>query len=344
MDPAYIGIDLGGSFIKGVLISAEGKILAEEKTATERENGIDHVLDRIAGLVNSLVDSLVQEQPNFNSGGSTHVQQEHNSSGNRKPRERGGNPPNIAAVGVGIPGMLDASREHLFFAPNLEWRDIELRDKLADKLGLPVFLENDANVAALGEAWLGAGRDKSCFLLITVGTGIGSGLILNNKLFTGVYGLAAEIGHMTIVPHGPICSCGRKGCLETLVSAPAIFKGAQEAQIVSQGTDVREVLGRANRGDARAALVVDEAIEYLAIGLKNCLVLLDLDLILIGGGVGDSLGMFMEILEQKTLALLPVDRKVTIKGASLGNQAGALGAARLGMLGIANENESKIWQ
>ncbi len=350
-NPVYIGIDLGGSFIKGVLTDARGTVLAQEKTATEREKGVDCVLDRIAALV----DSLVRQQPegfyvkgkpgaNVGAGASAGAEADGDadtdadgdaganaaadactdadSSGRSVP----------AAVGIGIPGMLDASRQKVIFAPNLGWRDIQLQDTLEDKLGIPVFLENDANVAALGEAWLGAGRDKSCFLLITVGTGIGSGLILEGKLFTGAYGLAAEMGHMTIVPQGLTCSCGRKGCLETLVSAPAILRGAQEEQIVSQTDDARQVLDLANGGHEQAALVVGQALEYLAIGLKNALVLLDLDLILIGGGIGDSLGVFMEVLEQKTLARLPVDRKVTIKGASLGNSAGALGAARLGML------------
>ena len=306
MEGAFIGIDLGGSFIKGVLTDSNGEVLARVRTATEREKGIDHVLGRIAGLV----DSLTQQRSQVETGGRCAVQ----------------------GVGIGVPGMLDALRHRVILAPNLEWREIPLKQRLEKQLGIPVFLENDANVAALGEAWLGAGRDKSCFLLITIGTGIGSGLILDGKLFTGTHGLATEMGHMTVVPGGPVCACGGAGCLETLISAPAILKGALEEQVVSEGADARQVLDLANRGHEGAALVVGQALEYLAIGLKNSLVLLDLDLILIGGGVGDSLGSFMEVLSQKTLDLLPVKRKVTIKGASLGNQAGALGAARLAIL------------
>jgi len=293
-----VGIDLGGSYIKGVLVDKEGNVLGWERVSTEREKGFDHVLTRIETLVSTL------------------------SKGNK----------HLHGVGIGIPGMLDISRERVILAPNLEWRDVDLKADIEQRLGLPVAIDNDANAAALGEAWLGGGSDSPCFMLVTVGTGIGSGLVLDDQIFRGANGLAAELGHMTIVEDGNTCFCGRKGCLETLVSAPAILKQAQEAGVVSENSEAGEVLDLAKRGHKEAVRIVNQAMEYLAVGLKNTIVLLDLNLILIGGGIGDSAGVFIDHLRDTTISLLPVRRRVSIIRASLGNKAGALGAARLAFL------------
>lgn len=304
MDQAAVGIDLGGSFIKGILTNSSGQTLGWETIPTEREQGVEHVLERIEHLVTSL-------------------------SGRDKA---GGQGKPLWGVGIGIPGMLDVPRKRVVLAPNLDWRNVELKDSLERRLGLPVFLENDANAAALGEAWLGGARNSRSFMLVTIGTGIGSGLVLDGKIFKGDNGLAAELGHMTIMPGGPVCSCGKRGCLETLVSATAILKLAQERGVVPKGAQAKDVLELAHQGSKEAVAVVSQAMEYLAVGLKNTVVLLDLQLILIGGGIGDSAGVFIERLRENTLNLLPVRRKVEIVRASLGNRAGALGGARLAFL------------
>ena len=293
-----VGIDLGGSFIKGVLTDRLGKVRRWERVPTEREKGAEHVLNRVKSTVNTLTQ-----------GGEA-----------------------LAAVGVGIPGMLDRDRERVFLAPNLGWRDITIRSELRRLIGVPVFLDNDANAAALGEAWLGAARHSSSFMLVTIGTGIGSGLVLGGEIYRGANGLAAELGHMGLLPQGTRCSCGQRGCLETLVSAGAILHEAREASVVQEGAEAREVLELANSGNKEAVGVVAEAMEYLALGLKNTIVLLDLELILIGGGVGDSSAGFIDMLRDRTIDLLPVKREVKIKQAILGNRAGALGAARLALL------------
>lgn len=298
MGQAAIGIDLGGTYIKAVLTDGEGNILGWEKLPTEREKGIGHVLKRIQAVVNTL-----------------------------SPEEE-----ELAGVGIGIPGMLDAAREKVFLAPNLGWKDVHLREELQQFLGVPVFLDNDANAAALGEAWLGAARDSSSFMLVTIGTGIGSGLVLGGEIYRGDNGLAAELGHMAMVPQGPKCSCGQRGCLETLVNAGEILRKAREASLVPEGAETRDVLELANSGNEEAARVVAKVMDYLAAGLKNTIVLLDLELILIGGGVGDSSPVFIHRLEERTIDLLPVKRNVKIIQAALGNRAGALGAARLALL------------
>ena len=295
MDGTAIGIDLGGTYIKGVATDPEGNILGWEKLSTQRNKGVEHVLSRLDTLIGSLSEK--------------------------------GRP--LKAVGIGIPGMLDVQRERVILAPNLDWRDLDLGAGLRQRFGVPVFLENDANVAALGEAWLGAARNSSCFLLVTIGTGIGSGLILHRKIWPGSHGLAGELGHMTIEPGGPLCSCGQKGCLETLVSGPAILSRALEASIVGEEAEVKDVLELVRKGNREAARVVDQAMDYLAIGLKNTIVLLDLDLILIGGGIGEAGELFIDRLQETTASLLPVPRDFKIVQASLGNKAGALGAARL---------------
>lgn len=298
-DATAIGIDLGGSYIKGVITDGDGNILGWERIPTQREKGVEHVLSLIEVLVNSL-------------------------------GKRGGN---LAGVGIGIPGMLDISAEKVLLAPNLEWKNINIKQSLKQRLKMPIFLENDANAAALGEAWLGGGMDSPCFILVTIGTGIGSGLIIDGKVFRGVNGMAAELGHMTITNGGTPCTCGCRGCLETLVSAPAIFRDGLKKGIVSEKSDAGEIMELAKKGNVEAIGIVNQAMEYLAIGLKNTLLLLDLDLILIGGGIGDSAGVFIDTLKETTIGLLPVRREVKIVPAVLGNKAGALGAARLALQG-----------
>jgi len=298
MDRKAVGIDLGGTNIKGALVNPKGEILAWEKICTEAEKGLDHVLQRVEDLVSKLT------------------------------RENEGS----FVVGMGVPGMLDVSRERVIYAPNLKWENVELKVLLERRLGLPVFLDNDGNAAALGEAWIGAGQKSNYFMLVTIGTGIGSGLILDGKVYRGASGLAPELGHMTILPDGPGCGCGKKGCLEALTCAPAIFCKAEEKGLKLKVPEAGEVFDRARKGDALALRVVEEIMEYLSVGVANVLVLLDLELILMGGGVAEASDVFLELLRRKVIQKLPVLRDVRIAKAILGNKAGALGAARLAFL------------
>ena len=305
-DQAAIGIDLGGTYVKGVVTDPEGNILGWEKMPTEGEKGVEHVLCRVEALVNSL---------------------------SKKGR-------NVMGVGVGIPGMLDISGEKVFLAPNLEWKNIYIKQSLNQRLKMPIYLENDANVAALGEAWLGSGKDSSCFVLVTIGTGIGSGLIIEGRIFRGANGMAAELGHMTITDDDTLCTCGCRGCLETLVSAPAILRLGLEKGIVPEGSEAGQIMELAKTGNHDALGIVNQVMEYLAVGLKNTILLLDLNLIIIGGGIGDWAEIFIDTLRETTVRLLPVRREINIVPAALGNKAGALGAARL----VFTENNFSVRQ
>jgi len=296
MDQCAIGIDLGGSSIKSVLMDNKGQILDWRITPTQAEQGFEHV----AALVHNLILEI---------------------------KARTGNP---AAIGIGVPGMLDVTRRVVLLAPNLGWEKVNLKDILQERTGLPVYLDNDANAAAWGEYRLGGAKGVDFFMLVTIGTGIGSGIILGGKLYRGANGLAPELGHMKVAPDGPQCGCGGKGCLETLVSAPAIIRRAEEKGLNLTGNGgAKEVFDLAKQGDRCARQIVSEAMEFLAVGLKNTILLFDLQMILIGGGIGESSDAFLDILRQATTKMLPVKREIKIRRAVLGNKAGALGAACL---------------
>lgn len=298
MDHCAIGIDLGGSSIKSVLMDTKGHILDWRITPTQAEQGFEHVV--------ALVQNLISEI-----------------------KERTGN---LTVIGVGVPGMLDVTRRVVLLAPNLGWEKVNLKDILRERTGLPVYLDNDANAAAWGEYRFGGAKGVDYFMLVTIGTGIGSGIILGGELYRGANGLAPEMGHMKVAQDGPQCGCGEKGCLETLVSAPAIIRRAEEKGLnIAGGGGAKEVFDLAQRGDCCARQIVSEAMEFLAVGLKNTILLFDLQMILIGGGIGESSDAFLNILTQATMRMLPVKREIKIRRAVLGNKAGALGAACLAL-------------
>jgi len=291
-----VGIDMGGTNIKGVLVNEAGEILAYKRISTEASKGIDHVLNLTAELVNKLM-------------------------GSRQ-----------TAVGIGIPGMLDAGRETVINAPNLRWHNVPIKNLLRKFLGFEVILDNDGNAAALGEAWLGAGRGCDNFLLITIGTGIGSGMILDGKVYRGANGLASELGHMMLLSRGRECGCGRRGCLETLASVSAVLRMAEENGIKLRVPEIGEFFEKVYEGNETAVRILDEAMEYLSIGLANAAVLMDPAMIIIGGGAAEYGEVFLELLKRKFIEKLPVPRDIKIARAQLGNKAGALGAARMAML------------
>ncbi|MGB2967575.1 MAG: ROK family protein, partial [Phycisphaerae bacterium] len=200
MTKRYVGVDLGGTNLKLGLVSADGKIVHRSSAATEAERGPDHVLARIAHAVRRLAE------------------------GAHLPLT------DIAAVGVGAPGPLDSKAGIVVFAPNMAgWRDVPVRDRLQGDLGRPVVLENDANVAAYGEFRCGAARNVSNLALLTLGTGIGGGIVLDGRLFRGSTDTGAELGHMVIQYGGRPCGCGNRGCLEAYASATAVVARAREA-------------------------------------------------------------------------------------------------------------------
>lgn len=304
-----IGIDLGGTNIKGALVDGEGAIIAKLETATRANAGPEAVAGRISGIITDL-EAMAND------------------------RER-----RVPGIGIGVPGQSDQAQGTVIFAPNLHWHNVPLVKYLHRITRLPIFLENDANVAALGEQWRGAGRGSVNMVMITVGTGIGGGLILNGRLYSGTNGSAGEVGHTVIDPDGPQCSCGRRGCLETLTSATAMVRMAQEAIDRGEETDLvrvenleaKDIFMSAEAGDKTAREIVNKAAYFLGIGLGNLINIFNPDTIVIGGGVSKAGDILFKPLRRTAMeqALDAPAAVVRIIPAELGNDAGCIGAAKL---------------
>lgn len=293
------GIDLGGTNIKGGLFTTAGELLGKKEIPTQAAAGPRAVVVRIADLVRELVTEF----------GQGHT---------------------LAGVGVGAPGLHDFAQGECIFSPNLPgWRNVPVTTWLTELLGVPVKLDNDANLATLGEFWQGAGQGANNLLMLTLGTGVGGGLILNGQLFRGPDGTAGELGHMVIWLDGPACNCGNRGCLETLASATALLRLGREAGLPVK--EAREVMQLAAAADPRAIEVVDRYISYLAVGVASLVNIFNPDLVLIGGGVVKAGEQLLAPLREKVarLALAVPAQRVKIKAAILGNDAGIYGAAAL---------------
>lgn len=308
-----IGIDIGGTVIKGALFASNGSLVQKRSVETLADKGRDAVLKNLTALIHSL-----------------------HSTDKR-----------VSAVGIGVAGVLDQHKEVLLQSPNIKvLEQVPLQKMLGESLHLPVFLENDANAAALGEKWAGAGRELDNFLLITLGTGIGGGFILNNELWSGENGKAGEFGHMVVATDGQLCSCGKRGCLEAYSSATAIKRMAQDAlragacsglQNLSGGDfsaiDAEMVHQAALQGDAVSRNVFKQMARYLAIGISNVNNLLDIHSFIIGGAVSNAFEVFGPfLLDEVKRQVYRISRDtIRIFVSELGNDAGAYGAAYLGL-------------
>jgi glucokinase len=251
----------------------------------------------------------------------------------------------VAAVGVGAAGFVRADQRGVLFAPHLQWGDEPLADLLQDQLGLPVSIENDGNAAAWAEFTFGAGEGVPDQMTVAVGTGIGGGMILGGELYRGGQGVAAEFGHVTLVRDGRPCKCGRRGCLEQYASGTALTVAAREAAAAGKAPALLDAAGgvaaavtgrmvteHAERGDPAALALFDELGAALAVGISSLVSILDPDLILIGGGVGQAGDLLLRPAREG------LAREITGRGhrpvprmrlAALGNDAGLIGAADL---------------
>ncbi|SMB94274.1 glucokinase [Thermanaeromonas toyohensis ToBE] len=315
----FLGIDLGGTTIKGGIVDKTGNILTQGQVPTRAEAGAEAVLAQIENLTKEL-----KARVGISDG-------------------------QLRGAGIGIPGSVDVEKGLVRLAPNLHWRNFPLRGKLEKLLGIPVVLDNDAHVAALGEMWQGAGRDYQDILMITIGTGIGSAVILNGQVHRGIFGYGAEMGHVKVEPHGPLCECGGRGCLETLASATAIVRQAR--QELERGRpsllrgketlEARDVLVAAGQGDELAREVLNRAAGYLGIALANAVLLIGPTVVILGGGVAQAgeviLGPLKERFEE---ALGPWQIKpLPLLLAQLGNKAGFVGAAYLALSFLRGEGK-----
>jgi glucokinase len=296
----WIGLDVGGSAIKAGAIAADGSARVERTVPVPSQAATGEMLDLLADAVRGLATD--------------------------------GLPPRL---GVGVPGLLDRERGRVLQSPNLPWlAGAEVRTELAHRLALPtaaVLVENDANVAAQGELWLGAARGQRHALVVTLGTGIGGGVVLDGELFVG-QGLAGEIGHVVVDPAGPRCGCGARGCLETLASASAASRRARERSLPREAPGDLELLAaRARAGAPAERELLAEVGADLGRGLACAVALLDVRTFVLGGGFSAAL----DTLEQGIRRGLGeraygqrVD-EVKLVRASLGASAGWIGAASL---------------
>jgi glucokinase len=313
----YAGVDLGGTNMHAAIAGADGQILAERIEPTLSHEGPPGVLRRMARLVSRLAQT-VGKQP--------------------------------MACGVGVPGLLDLASGTTKFLPNLptNWRDVPMRDMLAAQLGGPVHLLNDVRTATLGELTFGRGRQAGTMAFFSIGTGIGGGVVVDGKLRLGPLGAAGELGHQIILPDGPRCGCGNRGCLEAIASASAIAAEGVRLMLSGQAPKLHEIVGgepgrvstktmaqAAREGDAVVAEAIVRAAEYLGIGVVNVVVTLHPDLIVLGGGaaaIGDLLFDTVRATVKRRIGMFPADG-VRIEPSQLGDKAGIVGAVALAIQG-----------
>jgi glucokinase len=307
-----IGVDIGGTKVLGGVVDASGEVIAQTRRHTPAEDP-GETLDKIVDVIREL-SALYP----------------------------------IEAVGIGAAGWIDATRSTVLFAPNLAWRNEPLRERIAERIPLPVVVENDANVAAWAEFQFGAARDAhESMVLFTVGTGIGGGIVLGGSLLRGAYGIAAEFGHVVMTPGGRLCGCGRHGCLEQYASGSSLVRFAREAAqadpdaaaylLKLSGGVVEDITGllvtqAARSGDLAAQSAFDQVGYWLGIALADMVQILDPQVLVVGGGVVDAgelllrptRASYIEALQQR--GRLPV---AEVRGALMGNLAGVVGAADL---------------
>ena len=311
----YVGIDLGGTFIKGGIVDETGKILLVDKTPTEKKKGCDGA-DGVAANIAALVKSLLERQ-NLATA-------------------------DVVGIGMGAPGMIDSGSGVVLYWSNMGWKDFALGSKLQELTGLPVKIANDANVAALGEVKFGAARKFNSAVMITLGTGVGGGIVVDGKLVEGNKGAGAELGHSVIAFGGEQCSCGRKGCLEAYASATALIRETKRAMEAHKDSKMWEIGGTENvdgktafdyrEKDVYAKAVVDSYIAHLACGLVNFANIFRPEAIILGGGVcaeGDNLVKPLQEIMDREIFAGKIGPQVPILVAELGNSAGLLGAAAL---------------
>lgn len=307
-----IGIDLGGTKISGALADLDGKVLSQKTVPTNAKEGEEAVMERIV----SIISDVLAESGKANN--------------------------EVKAIGIGIPGPIDAKRGLILETPNLPFKNFDLVSPLMREFNIPVYLDNDANVAAIGEYVFGAGKGTNNMVFITVSTGVGGGAIINGKIYRGNTRNALEVGHMTLLPDGPKCGCGNYGCAEALASGTAIGRQAREA--VSTGAETAlskyenvtsyEVFVEAAKGDAVASNVLNTSLNYLGICVANIVITLDPEMVVIGGGVSKGGEIVFDTVRNvvNKRCFKSMADAVKIVPAGLGTDAGVIGAVALAIL------------
>ena len=311
----YAGIDLGGTNTKIGLVDEDGNIIFTTIVKTDSMEGFEKTIQRLSKI-------LLQQVKSF-----------------------GLNFDDVQSVGVGVPGPVLNSRVVKFWA-NFPWKNgVDLALEFEKNLGKPVKADNDVNVITLGEMWKGSAQGYKNVLGLAIGTGIGGGIIVDGKLVSGENGAGGEVGHIKVERDGKLCGCGQKGCWEAYASATGLIREAQSRlavnktnglyeQVIGRDLEAKDIFDVAKEGDAFALDLVDYEADYIALGIGNLLNVLDPEIVVVGGGVslaGDIL--FNKVKERlKRYAFPSTTENLKIVAASLGNDAGILGAAYLGMM------------
>jgi glucokinase len=314
-DLGVIGVDLGSSHIHAGLVLPDGSLSATRWVDIDPARGPEPIVVAIARVCRDLL--VVAVETNLA----------------------------IAGVGLGIPGLVDTTRGVSVFSPNLFWRDVPISAAVSVATGLPAFIENDARTATLGEAHFGAGLGVANLVCLFIGSGIGSGIIVEGKMLRGHGEAAGEVGHMTVLPDGPACNCGNRGCLEALVAGSAIaregvrllerHKAPRLAELAPSPALVTSALvaKAAEAGDAECREVFRRAGQYLGIALANYVNLVNPEVMIVGGGVAVAgellLAPAREVLHTRAM---PVQGRVRLAAARLGDRAGLVGAGTLAYL------------
>lgn len=315
MDKRVIGIDVGGTNLRGALVDSDGKIIKRLKTASQADEGIEAVINNLVSLIRSIGEGA-----------------------------------DVSGVGFGIPGIIDFKDGIITQAPNISnVNNYPIRENLRARLGdeMRVIIENDANCAAVGEWWMGAGKDAGSLVMITLGTGVGGGIILDGKLWRGADGMGGEVGHMTIYPDGARCNCGNYGCLESYSSATAIRRMVKEVLAdTNSKTVLRElvidedpgripevVMKAALEGDGAALRIWEQFGIVLGIGMASLVNILNVEMIVLGGGVAQAWELFIDQAraELKKRGLRAPVERVRVMKSVLGDDEGIIGAAYLAL-------------
>jgi glucokinase len=292
-----IGVDVGGTTVKAALLDSDGREHGRSERPTLRYVGPD-------SIVATIIDAVVELQRHLPEAG------------------------RLRAVGLVVPGVVDAQHGIAVYATNLGWRDLPIRQLVAEAVGLPVILDHDVRAAGLAELELGAGRGAHEMLFVALGTGIAAAVITGGQLATGATGMAGELGHLPVFPDGEWCACGQRGCTETYASGAALARRYSAVSGIS-GVSASEVLSRASAGEDLAQRIFSDAVTALGRALVNYILIMDPEMIIIGGGLADSGAALLDPLTSEVQDGLAWRSAPTISGGRFGADAGRRGAALL---------------
>lgn len=313
----FVGLDISGAMIKCIIMNLRGNVVFRR---TWDKSGVQKGPDFTPQII-SFIETTVEESK----------------------IERG----KLSGIGIGVPGIVDTSDGRIISSIDCGWKNFDLKTPLEKHFRLPVYIDNSSKVMAIGEQWFGEGTQAENFALVTVGRGIGAAFVINNEIYEGAHSLSGEVGHMVIDPNGPLCKCGKRGCLETFASGKAIQNQARQLLESNIGSNMLDFAGgdinkldadtvfkAAAAGDMLAQKIADNAIHYLAVGLGNLVALLDCQLIVLTGYVTkDNEYLLTHVRDEinTTRSLYYGDKPVEVKLSNMGEEAAVIGAATIGL-------------